>query len=263
MQLAANITVGWADLPKSQFCAQALHSRAIAAPHYERSLFHQLQLAKADTRILGLDQLFRRACGSYQPLLQLARSLNDLPNIPNLPAPLLCDIDLFAYAFLAGVQNFDLLLPLVHHNSVALAQILSDCQEAVRSLEDFERTGALPSQMSELDAQQYLALRRAVARPSAQLELQTLAVLLVSGPSAVIHLTQELTTEPGAARRILNLFESIEIVTRWGEEPGSSSTDPLFVIDKVAVPLVIFCLKEILGLDLMGNLSALLDANYG
>lgn len=261
MQLAANITVGWADIPKSQFCARKLHSRAIASPHYEKSLLHQLQLASAQTHILGLDALFRRACGGYEPVLQFANALSALPTIPNLSAPLLCDIDLFAYSFLASARNFDLLLPLMQCNSIALAQILNDCEGAVRSLENFERTGTLPAQMSELGAQQYLSLRRAVARSSSQRELQVLAALLVSGPSTIIHLTRELRLELKTARQILGLFESIGILTLWEEEPGGA-VEPTFAIEKVAVPLVIFCVKELLGLDLMGNLSALLETNY-
>lgn len=261
MQLAANITVGWADLPRSQFCATELHRRAIAAPHYERSLFHQLQLAKDNTHILGLDHLFRRTCGGYDPVLQFVSAIARLPPIPNVAVPLLCDVDLFAYAFLAGTRNFDLLMPLFQSNGIALSQILSDCQSALKSLEDFERTGTLPTKMSELDAQQYLSIRRTVARPFAQQELQILCALLVSGPSTVNELTRELGIDRAQIHQTLHLYESIKILTHWGEAPGNDA-QPTFVIDKVALPLVMFCIKEILGLNLMGNLAALVDSNY-
>jgi hypothetical protein len=262
MLLTAKITVGWADVPRSQFSAMEMHQRAEAAPHYEKSLLHQLQAASAETCILGTDQLFRQSLGGLSPIYRLISALTYLPAMSRLASPLPCEIDLFAYAFLAGAKNFDLLLPLVSTNNITLAQIQADCTEALRALEDFERTGALPTDLSELDAQQYLAIRKVVSRPSARDELRTLATLLISGPSAASDLVRELGIHYSLASQVLGLFESIGIFTRWNEDPGMAK-ESIFVIDKVAIPLVVFCLRETLGLDLLSNLSALVDATYG
>ncbi|MEO1447766.1 MAG: hypothetical protein AAFV46_16330, partial [Cyanobacteria bacterium J06635_11] len=262
MQLAAKITVGWADIPRSQFSARELHNRAIAEPNYTKSLFHQLQLGTSDITILGVDQLFRQTTSGMRPIRQLIGELSYLPTIPVLPSPLPCEIDLFAYAFLAGAKNFDLLLPLTGNN-IEIAHIRTDCNSALQALENFERTGTLPHNLDELDAQQYLAIRRIISRPSARDELRTLATLLVSGPSTAPDLVRELGINESLAQRMLGLFESIGIFTRWGEEPDSQRREPVFVINKVAIPLVIFCLRETLGLDLLSNLSALMDAHYG
>jgi len=262
MQLAAKLTIGWADIPRSQFAAAELHSRAIAAPHYDASLYYQLRKAGRRTRILGVDQLFRQTCGGFNPVQQLIGALVSLPAIASRPSPLLCEIDLFAYTFLVGTHNFDRLLPIAETNDIELAEIQQGCAEAIRTLENFELTGSLPASMSELDAHQYLALRRIIARPSARDEWRVLARLLVSGPSTASNLERELTLSYTFAAQTLQLFESIGIFTRWGEEPGKNAEEPLFVIDKVAIPLVLFCLRETLGLDLLGNLSALLEALY-
>lgn len=263
MQLAANLTLGWEDIPRSQFSALELHNRAIAAPHYEKNLLHQLQSASGSIRILGVDQLFRQALGGSRAIRQFVSALAHLPALPQLPSPLPCDIDLFAYAYLVGAQSFDLLLPIVNANDITLAQIQIDCAEALHALEDFEASGSLPKAMSELDAQQYLGLRKVICRPSAQRELKILATLMISGPSRASDLMREQGMDYALGQQILDLFESLGIVTRWGEEPGSYAEEPTYVIEKVAIPLVVFCLRETLGLDLLSNLSALLDATYG
>ncbi|MGB7251043.1 MAG: hypothetical protein WBC73_19065 [Phormidesmis sp.] len=263
MQLAAKITIGWANVARSPFSAVELHERAIASPHYAKSLFHQLQLGTADTVILSVDRLFRQTPQGFAPIRQFITELVYLPTIPRLAAPLLCEIDLFAYAFLAGAKNFDLLLPLMSANGIGLAQMRSDCTAALQALENFERTGTLPPNVGELDAQQYLAIRRIISRPSARDELRTLATLMVSGPSTATDLVKDLGISRSLAQRILSLFESVGIFARWVDEPSDQVPEPIFAIEKVAIPLVAFCLRETLGLDLLSNLSALVDAHYG
>ncbi|MGD1897270.1 MAG: hypothetical protein ACFB16_10015 [Phormidesmis sp.] len=262
MQLAAKLTIGWADIPRSQFTATALHNRAIAAPQYEKSLFYQLQTAAEHTRVLGVDQLFRQTCGGFAPIQQFIGALTYLPIIPDGPSPLLCEIDLFAYTFLVGTHKIDRLLPIFDANDIELAEIKTGCTEALQALEDFERTGTLPSKMSELDAQQYLSIRRIIASPAARDEWRILARLLISGPSTASNLERELTVDYAFAHQTLRLFESIGIFARQGEKSGTNATETIFVINKVAIPLVLFCLKETLGLDLLGNLSALIEALY-
>ena len=262
MQLAAKLTIGWDDIPRSQFTAIELHNRAVMAPHYEKSLFYQLQAATSQTKILGLDQLFRQTCGGAKPIYQIVSALSALPTVPSGPHPLLCEIDLFAYTFLAGTRKLDRLLPIAHSTDIELAQVQASCAEAIQTLEDFEHTGSLPPQMSELDSQQYLAIRRIVARPGARDEWRVLARLLISGPSTVSNLERELELPHQLIQQILTLFESIGIFTFWGEEPGSQEAETVYVINKVALPLVLFCLKATMGLDLLSNLSTLVDTYH-
>lgn len=259
MQIAAKLTIGWADMPRSQFTAIELHNRAIVAPHYDKSLFYQLQTAAAHTHILGLDHLFRRTCGGFDPVAQFVGAIASLPAISTVGEPLVCEIDLFAYTFLAGAYQLDHLLPIARNHDIELAQIQTGCTEALRTLENFEQTGTLPANMEELDAQQYLAIRRIISHPSAKNEWRMLASLLISGPSTASSLERELGIEHQIVEQILHLFESIGIFTRWGEEPGDQANEAVFVIEKVAIPLVLFCLKGTLGIDLLSNLSDLLD----
>ncbi|MEL6551963.1 MAG: hypothetical protein AAFQ63_00680 [Cyanobacteria bacterium J06621_11] len=262
MQLAAKLTIGWDDAPRSPFAATELHQRAITAPHYEKSLLYQLQAASAETRIVGLDQLFRQTCGGFGPIKQFLGALTYLPNLPSGPSPLICEIDLFAYTFLVGTHKIDRLLPITKTNDIELAHIQTGCTQAIATLEDFERTGTLPSEMSELDAHQYLSLRQIIARPSARDEWRILARLLISGPSTASNLERELGLDYTFAHQILCLFESIGIFTRWGKELERSSEETTFVIAQVAIPLVLFCLKQTLGLNLLNNFSVLLETVY-
>ena len=262
MQLAAKLTIGWEPVPRSPFAATELHSRAIVAPHYENSLLYQLQTATSETQITGLDQLFRQTCGGFDPIEQFLGALSYLPTRPSGPSPLICEIDLFAYTFLVGTHKLDRLIPITKTNDIELAQIQTSCAKALATLEDFEHTGNLPDNMSELDAHQYLSMRRIIARPTARDEWRILARLLISGPSTASNLERELNLSYAFAYQTLRLFESVSIFTRYGEKPESPSEEAIFVIDKVAIPLVLFCLKQTIGLDLLGNLSVLLETVY-
>ncbi len=258
MRLAAKLTIGWADIPRSQFAAVELHSHAIAAPHYENSLYYRLKAADKRTCILGVDQLFRTPYGGLAPVEQLIGALRRLPTIASVRSPLLCEIDLFTYAFLASTHSFDRLLPITETDDTELAQSQAGCVEAIRMLKNFERTGFLPTSMSGLDAHQHLALRRLIDRSSARDEWRVLAKLLVGGPSTASSLERELTLNYTFAKQTLRLFESIGIFTRWGEEPDRNTGETIFAIDRVAIPLVLSCLRETLGLDLLSSLPALL-----
>lgn len=263
MKLAANLTIGWANIPASPFCAWKMHRQAVAAPDYERSLFHQLQLAKADTHIFGLDSLFRRTQGGFDSVIRFVEALADMPEIPYASVPLLCDVDLFAYTFLAETRHFERLLPLMQHSGTPLVQTLNDCQLAMQSLETFERTGTLPARMDELDAQRYLALRRAVMQPVAHDELKVLSALAISGPSKTDNLARELMLDKKKTYQILEQFKSIGIVSSRQGRPGQHAAETTFSISKVSIPLVMFVLKETLGLDLMSDLLDLVGASYG
>ena len=92
--------------------------------------------------------------------------------------------------------------------------------KALTTLENFERTGNLPEEMSELDAHQYLSMRRMIARPSARDEWRILARLLISGPSTASNLERELNISYAFAHQTLCLFESIGIFTRYGNDAG-------------------------------------------
>lgn len=262
MQLAAKLTIGWPSVARSPFAATALHNRAITAPHYGQNLLHQLQHADADTRIVGVDYLFRQTCGGFDPIEQFLEALTYLPPTPNTPSLLHCEIDLFAYTFLVGTRNLDRLLPIKKTSDMELAQIQRRCTEAIRTLEVFERTGHLPVGMSELDSQQYLSLRRIIARPTARDERRILARLLVSGPSTASNLERELDLDYTFTYQTLCLFESIGIFARWMQSAGKQVEEMAFVIEKAAIPLVLFCLKQTLGLDLLGNLAVMLETVY-
>ncbi|MGK7894809.1 MAG: hypothetical protein AB4372_14630, partial [Xenococcus sp. (in: cyanobacteria)] len=61
-------------------------------------------------------------------------------------------------------------------------------------------------------------------------------------------------------QKTLGIFERIDVVKRQEQEKQKEKESTRYVIVKEALPVVIFCLRETIGLDLLRNLY--LEKNY-
>lgn len=251
MRLAAALTSGWQDDPDAEFAATRLHARANAAgDDYAAVLQKALNTAPADTHILGLDRLFRRHTDGFQPIKTFVGALAALPGDENRKS-LICQIDVFAYGFLKGAKNLDLLLPLDERANIAFRETLAKWSNTLAALEQFERLGKPLPANGGVSAEQYLALREIVSRRSASDERRVLATLLVSGPSTTDQIKTDLGLNYSLGQRTLAVLEDIEVIER---RAGDSPAGSVFAITESALPLTVFGLRETLGLDLLSAL---------
>lgn len=248
MRLAAELTCGWQDDPDAPLAAARLHREISArSGDYAELLACALRDAAPERRILGLDRLFRRRTGGSRPVRQLVGSLASLPDDADEPGTIVCEIDAFAYGFLAGAKNLDLVLPCKERNTV----FWSTHEGWVRTwtaLADFERVGQPLPPDCAISAEQYLSLRAIVVRPSARDERRSLATLLVSGPSARSELVADLGVSENLIRRILAALRATGVIecragNRYAIVPGT-------------LPLVTFALRETMGLNPLGKLAS-------
>jgi hypothetical protein len=240
MQLQAQLTAGWEDDPQHALAALRLHTTADpAAADYPARLGNVLAAAVEPVQIYGLEQLFRKRPGGFNTLRQFIGTLVTLP----APAaqPLLCRIDGFAYAFLVAAKNFDFVVPLNKLLSVEFYRRRLAWLDTMYGLADFERFGEPLPVAASVSADHYLALRAIISRPSARDEIRALATLLLSGPSTMADISQDLGLNYSLGQRTLAAFEAIDVVERRAAD--------LFAISAAALPLVLFGLRETIGLD--------------
>lgn len=190
----------------------------------------------------GLDELFRRHVdGGFGPLKRFVAALANEAS----PRDITCHIDAFAYAFIARAKNFDLLLP---EGSPQVGGFRLGYErkwrDRIEELEDFERLGENPS--SDTDRSHYVKLRPTVARRSARDERRALAVLLYSGPSTAVELRDELGLNESLALRVLAVLVGAGVVER---------RDSAFALRTETLPVVLFSLRETMGVDPMAMLD--------
>ncbi|ADE15639.1 hypothetical protein Nhal_2560 [Nitrosococcus halophilus Nc 4] len=245
MHLEAVLTVGWPETSNSSFSARKVHQAAQEAEEaYPHALARWLDSGPARPTLLALERLFRRRPGGFHDLKTLIGTIGGLPE---REAPLPCHIDCFAYAFLKGAKNFDFLLPEASAEESPFRSRLPEWNEAINALEELERVGQpLPAHL-EFTQEDYLHLRHILARKSARDERRTLATLLVNGPSTPMELTTDLGLNKTLAQRILGLLANNDVV--------AARSGAQYVIREQALPLVVFGLRETLGLDLLSSLQ--------
>lgn len=252
MELAAKLTTGWPGWQaRGRSPHDALHLHHIAtdtaadADYYSAALQEQLQNLE-QPEILGVDHLFRKSTAGAKPIKKFIGALAALPSASSDFSPCLCHIDAFAYAFLKGAKNFDLLMPLAPAHNADFFQTWQGWQQIIVALQQFERFGQpLPTHCG-ITPDQYLSLRNVIARPSVRDELRALATLLLSGPSTMAQISEDLALNYTLGQRSLAVFENAGAITRYDGD--------VFAIAPSALPLVIFSLRETLGLDLLSSL---------
>jgi hypothetical protein len=244
MKIIARLTSGWHDDPQAPWSAAQLFQAAQGPDGLDRErLAHALSPASSpgEAEILGLEQLFRRRTGGFDDLKQLVGALASMPAVAGLAQPLPCRIDAFAFAFLKGAKNFDLLLPMEAAEHSGFDTVRKAWEEEIAALEEFERLGMpLPAGLAS-DAQSYLALRKVVSRSSARDERNTLATLLHSGPSTLEELALDLGLSRPLGQRTLAALEQAHVVERRSEGR--------FAIPDARLPLTLFCLRETMGIE--------------
>ena len=242
MALQAILTTGWPDDPKDRLSATSLHGDAEQrGTGYQAFLGAELRKSDNPVIIPGLDRLFRRRTKHFQKIKKFVSNLFELSCSDQGPFDIKCKINLFAYAFLKGAKNFDLFLPVSEDNN-GFKDKLRLWENQLADLENFERQGIPFPSDSPLRSEQYLALRRIIARPSATDERRTLATLLVSGPSSIEEISIDLELNYTLGQRTVGVFHDQAILER--------DSKGIYVITEDALPLVVFVLRETIGLDL-------------
>lgn len=246
MKLQAQLTVGWNDDPKVQLAASELHKAAMHAnEEYAKALATALNSAD-NAQLTGLEHLFRRRTGGFEKIKRFVGALASIPRSDAYPDPLVCRIDAFAYAFLKGAKNFDFVLPLGDAVNSDFRKTYAAWSRTITALENFERVGKRLPKDAGVSADQYVALRSIVSRSSARDERRALGTLLVSGPSTMEDISKDLGLNYSLSQRTVTTFETMGTVER--------RSGGIFAVAKSALPLVVFGLRESMGLDLLSSL---------
>ena len=243
MSLEAILTVGWQDDSADKYSAVSLYAEAEQPKiDYLHVLTTKLKQAQSPVTILGLEQLLRHSTDKFKPIQKFVSNLLEVSSANKELGMLFCRIDAFAYAFLRGVKNLDLFLP---ESAVVgpFRKVLNDWSKTITTLEDFECLGKAFSPEIRLSANQYLDLRRLIARSSARDERRILTTLLVNGPSSEEEIAVDLGLDYAAGQRSLELFVDIGVVELRAREA--------YTLVQATLPLVVFCLRETMGIDLL------------
>ncbi len=246
------LTFGWLADGQDGVDARVLHDLAKTLSGkeltYEQALLEQLKNQNIQ-RVNKLEQLLRRRRDGFSSIKRFTGALLDI-NKDELPMFKGCSIDIFAFAFLKYAKNYDLFME--YKNQRDLQETVKLWQGEVKALEDFERLGKdLVGDYNYLKAI-YLKLRAAVSRPSARDEQRTLAVLLASGPSTLKDIRTDLDLNDSLTLRILATLKKTDAIESHGED-----NDVLYQITKKALPVALFLVREIIGLDYLTMTASL------
>ncbi len=244
MKLTAKLTAGWDYQNPPGLIARKLYKADLNDEDYIQFL-SSLLIENNTEEIYQLEELFRKSTQGFKPIKRLVGALTSIADDKNL----ICYIDAFAYSFLTGAKNFDLLLQFDKKHNNEFIDTYKQWSEIFSKLENFERFGK--QNISDEQKKQYLDLRKIVSRPSARDEIRTLATLLVSGPSTLKEVKEDLGLNYSLGQRTIGVFKDIKVVEkREGEKYALE-----YAIATEALPVVIFCLRETIGLDLLSNLD--------
>ena len=222
MKLTAILTTGWDYENSTRLTANELHKAALEDGNYVEFLSSQLTQKKL-SEIYQLEQLFRKSTQGFQAIKKFVGALILIENKNSLS----CYIDAFAYSFLKRAKNFDWLLPFDSEQNKEFIKTYKEWSEIIKKLENFERFGQnIPQKL----AKQYLALRKVVSRLSVRDEIRTLAILLVSGPSTLEQVSEELGLNYNLGQRTVGVFENISVVEKRERRMYAIATEALPVV---------------------------------
>ncbi|WP_017324882.1 hypothetical protein [Synechococcus sp. PCC 7336] len=282
MRLKTKLVSGWEDYQPQHVSATAkrelagspckilsthLHQMAVerAARNgtYDRHLQEILlekkgDRADADIEILALDRLFRKSTAGIEPIKRFVGGLLSPLDLPNYPTELNCQIDVFAYAFLKGAKNFDLLLDCSANNR-EFVRARAGWLKSLRAIEQFELFGNFGRE-SGADLERYRWVRDIVIRPSSRDERRVLASLLVSGPSMLSQISADLGLNYDLGPRTLAGFLNSGVVVACQDVYGTRPSEATFKIDEASLPIAIYCVRETVGLDLLALLEDVLPS---
>lgn len=255
--LPIQLTTGWPIAYTDSLTAKALHqaaqARASSEPDYQEELKKLLNQNQSDD-IVNFDQLLRRHANGFVDINTFTAALLNIWE--ELSEPKSCSIDIFAYAFLKHAKNYDLFMKPERDSITQLENIIIDWQNAVAALENMERLGQeLSPEYSHLK-QVYLRLRAVVSRPSARDEQRTLAILLITGPLTIDEISEDLGLNYSLNLRIISALQATGAIDSR-DDKGKAR----YFITESALPVALFLVREIIGLDLLSMVVNLKESS--
>ncbi len=239
MNLKAHLTVGWEQAGQPR--AYDLDQKALASGSGTYATYLVEALSK-EAQVYGTDELFyRRVNHGFKPIKRFMAALTE----DNSAHPLICHIDVFAYSFLKKAKNFDLFLPESEKADHGFRKDYeSEWRQQIDRMENFELFGKT---IPEDEKQRYLALRQIALRKSARDEWRAIASLIQSGPTTMEGISGELALGYTLGPRLLKPFVDLGAVAQ-------SDSDGRYQATIEALPVLLYFLRELLGLDLLGGL---------
>ena len=202
----------------------------------EDFLTHPQTPSEGAIHIANCESLFRRAPGGFGKIKKLVLEAKK-SEARQTSLTCQCHFNAFAYSFLVGAKNFDLLLPESTDNP--FRKELPSFMETIDHLATFEQKGEeFPN---SLKLEEHLEARALLTRPSARDERRVLAELLISGPSTAKQLSDELDLWSDLTDRVLDSLGSIRLVCQ------NKNND--FMLCKDRLPSTYFLLRATLGLE--------------
>ena len=254
--LKIRLTFGW-PTAEENLTAKTIHTTAQANTSKQSSYQEELkrQLDQRPTEcITQFDQLLRRRTKGFADINMFTGALLDIWK--ELPNPKYCSMDIFAYAFLKHAKNYDLFMQPEYESLNMLEGTIKEWQGAVQALEDFERLGLdLAPEYSRLK-EVYLRLRTVISRSSARDEQRTLSVLLVCGPLTSDEISSDLGLNNSLIRRIL-----AALLTTGTIDSRLDGDDTRYLISETGLPITLFVVREIIGLDLLAMIADLWEGS--
>lgn len=255
ISLPIKLTVGWPAAGPDRVSAKELHDLANISSgdnhSYEKVLVEQVE-SRNISRIAGLDQLFRRRTDGFSTINRFTASI--LKAIKSMKQLRHCEIDLLAFTFLKYAKNYDLFMDPSPTDLHTIQQTVSEWQMKVQALEDFERLGLELEPGNKYIKETYLKLRETISRPSARDEQRTLAILLCSGPSTLEEISMDLGLSYSLNQRVVTVLQISGAIDCRDQGP-----EPLYLVKEKAIPVVLFLVREVIGLDFMTMVADLLE----
>jgi hypothetical protein len=237
--MQAILTTVWGESVDNAESADSLYNSAMSEDGVDvDKLETALRAAQQPIIVSGLDALFRRNTSGFNPIKRFVGALTQVEE--RGVGPVTCRINAIAYALLKGAKNFDLLLPEDRDTNGPFREVLPSWKHQIAALERFERDG--DDRLDPWLRERYLESRPVMARASARDEQRSLAALLLSGPSTREEITQDLGLSYDLSQRVMAPFVSSGIVE-------ASKQEGCYTIAHRALPLVLFLLRETIGID--------------
>ncbi|MFT4924432.1 MAG: hypothetical protein ACI8WB_000510 [Phenylobacterium sp.] len=249
-QLTIKLTAGWAAQKKG-ITALSLHESAktTASPadtdDYKTKLEKLLGHSPPEF-IVQLDKLFRRRVEGFDDVNQFIGAMTEIEFAEN--GHPVCEINIFAYAFLKHAKNYDFFIGIQKDSYTAVKVELEKWTESVQALANFERLGTKLSGEDSKLKDNYLALRSIVGRPSARDEQRTLACLLIAGPSTGEEIKLDLGLNYTLNQRIMAALQATNTVV---EKDGH------YALNQDTLPIVLFLVRETIGLNVLSMMNGM------
>jgi len=261
MQIKAILTYGW---KYQKEIMPAIDENIIPAIEIDRQARQHLDHTKSyDSTIKDIltrennaykidrvDELFRKEANGFNKIKEFISSLLsiDIDGIDEI----LIYVDVFTYNFVKCAKNFDLFIP-----ETKETKYINCCKNAFRNkqlewkneietLETFELEGkgSLTKDLKDI----YLNFRKIILRRSARDEIRTLYSLLLSGPSTLNEISNDLGLDNTLSQRIVAAFENTKLIDK------QIQTEKYYIQTKV-IPMILFGLREILGIDCLKGID--------